>query len=181
MFLMPVNRPYPGGNNENCLFLRRFKPSDANWEPETSHTSQYYSIEGLMGPTNWACIMPRDAMDLSHDRKTQQRRSMATFAVRFAVRWQHPWWRMWLLSVCVRLCCKYGDQWHLLLLCRGVCLRFFCIYQMHGLRSWAKPLIILFEIYAVKKRHDRAGLTLELDSGHKNKKIGFIQSLCDQF
>ena len=39
------------------------------------------------------------------------------------------------------------------------------------LRSWAKLLIILSEIYEVEEHHGWAGSTLEIDSGHKNKKI----------
>ena len=42
-----------------------------------------------------------------------------------------------------------------------------------ALRSGTKLLIILYEILAAKERYGRVDSTLEMNSGPKNKKIGF--------
>ena len=46
-------------------------------------------------------------------------------------------------------------------------------------QNFTSVSIILFEIWAIKKRHGRAGPFLEMDSWHENKKIGFYLSLYD--
>ena len=40
-------------------------------------------------------------------------------------------------------------------------------------QNFTSVSIILFEIYAVKEHHCRAGSSLEMDSGHKNNKTSF--------